>query len=155
MQIVSVSENTILDECANLMAGSEPWITLKRGLIECRKSLTGDFREVYAAIENEKVIGFMVLQMKGTFSGYLQSICVSPEYRNKGIGKELLQFAEAYIFKTSPNMFLCVSSFNSQALKLYEQSGFERVGVLKDFVENGFDEILMRKTIDPWNAFKK
>ncbi len=155
MQIVLVSENAILEECARLMAGSEPWITLKRDFTECRKSLNGDFREVYAAIENEEVIGFIVLQMKGTFSGYLQSICVSANQRNKGVGKMLLQFGEAQIFKTSPNMFLCVSSFNKRAIKLYEQAGFEHVGVLKDFVEKGFDEILMRKTIGTWNEFKK
>jgi ribosomal protein S18 acetylase RimI-like enzyme len=155
MQIVPVSEKTILEECARLMASSEPWITLRREFLECRKSLDGDFREVYAAVENEMVAGFIVLQMKGTFTGYLQSICVAPDQRNKGIGKQLLQFAEAYVFKTSPNMFLCVSSFNGKAIKLYEQSGYERVGVIRDFVERGFDEILMRKAIGSWNEFRK
>jgi ribosomal protein S18 acetylase RimI-like enzyme len=151
---VTAVENSLLNECASLMASSEPWIILQRDWNACRQSLEGDFREVYVALENEKLIGLLVLQMKGTFSGYLQSICVSPEFRNRGVGKKLLRFAEEHVFKTSPNFFLCVSDFNSGAVKLYEQSGFEKIGVLKNFVQKGFDEILMRKTIASWTEFK-
>lgn len=155
MKTTLVTDQLVLDECARLMAASEPWITLKRDFAKCRQSLAGDFREVHAAFENDKIIGFVVLQMKGTFAGYLQSICVAPEARGNGIGKQLLEFVEEYVFKISPNVFLCVSSFNERAEKLYEQSGYEKIGVIKDFIENGFDEILMRKSIGSWNRFKK
>jgi ribosomal protein S18 acetylase RimI-like enzyme len=155
MKTTLVSDQATLDECARLMTASEPWITLKRDFEKCRQSLTGDFREVHAILEEGKVIGFAVLQMKGTFTGYLQSICVAPGMRSKGVGKFLLEFVEEYIFQFSPNVFLCVSSFNERAAKLYEQSGYEKVGVIKNFIEDGFDEILMRKTLSSWNKFQQ
>ncbi len=154
IEITLTKVKPILEECAKLMASSEPWITLKRGFEDCRSSLDGDFREVYVAKQNEEIIGLIVLQMKGSFSGYLQSICISPEMRRVGLGKKLIQFAEERVFSASPNLFLCVSDFNLDAIKLYEELGYERIGVIDDFVERGFREILMRKTIGSWNEFK-
>ena len=154
IEIMLTRDNSILDECANLMACSEPWITLKRDYDNCRESLIGDFREVYVAKQNEEIIGLIVLQMKGSFSGYLQSICISPEMRRVGLGKKLIHFAEERVFSASPNLFLCVSDFNLDAIKLYEELGYEKIGVINDFVERGFNEILMRKTKGSWNEFK-
>jgi ribosomal protein S18 acetylase RimI-like enzyme len=74
---------------------------------------------------------------------------VAEEYRGKGYGTRILQFCERHILKYSPNIFICVSSFNQGALSLYTRLGFEKVGELKDFIKNGFTEILLRKTIGP------
>lgn len=154
IEITLTREKHVLDECAKLMASSDPWTTLKRSFDDCRKSLDGDFREVYVAKQNEEIIGLFVLQMKGSFSGYLQSICLSPEMRRIGLGKKLIRFAEERVFRDSPNLFLCVSDFNSDAIKLYEELGYQKIGMLDDFVERGFGEILMRKSIGTWNKFK-
>lgn len=155
IEITLTKEKSVLDECAKLMCSSEPWITLNRGYEDCRKSLDGDFREVYVAKQNEEILGVLVLQMKGSFSGYLQTICIAPDMRRIGLGKKLIQFAEERVFTVSPNLFLCVSDFNSDAIKLYGELGYQRIGVIDDFVERGRNEILMRKTIGSWNEFKK
>ena len=70
-------------------------------------------------------------------------------YRGKGIGKQILQMAEKMIHAYSPNVFICVSDFNKEALKLYKNEGFIEVGHLPDFIKEGFTEILLRKTIGP------
>ncbi|HEY0787399.1 MAG TPA: N-acetyltransferase, partial [Thermoanaerobaculia bacterium] len=57
-------------------------------------------------------------------------------------------------FRESPNAFLCVSSFNEGAKRLYERSGYEVVGVLRDYLVRSYDEILMRKTIGPIDEFR-
>jgi ribosomal protein S18 acetylase RimI-like enzyme len=49
---------------------------------------------------------------------------------------------------------MCVSSFNKKAQKLYRRLGYEKVGVLKNFIVNGHDEILLRKTMGPLANFK-
>lgn len=154
VRIFLTSEAPMLDECAALMARSDPWKTLNRTFQDCRDSLQGMFREVYVAQQNRDIIGLFVLQMQGTFAGYLQSICIAPEMREMGVGTQMIRYAEEYVFKTSPNFFLCVSGFNKRALKLYQSLGYEEVGVLKNFVANGMDEILMRKTMSSWNDFK-
>ena len=43
-------------------------------------------------------------------------------------------------------MFLCVSSFNPAARRLYERLGYQLVGTLTDYLVPGHDEYLFRKT---------
>ena len=113
-------------------------------------------REVYARNrgpqENNRGI---ILQLTGAFRGYIQTVCVGPEARGRGIGTLLVRFAEKRIFAESPNVFMCVSSFNKGAARLYEKLGYRKTGLLKDFVARGYDELLLRKTLGPLDGFKK
>ncbi|MGZ3753398.1 MAG: GNAT family N-acetyltransferase, partial [Mucilaginibacter sp.] len=74
--------------------------------------------------------------------------------RGRGYGTQLLQFCEDRILQHSPNIFICVSSFNHGAIQLYTKFGFELVGELKDFVKKGFTELLFRKTVGPVVDYK-
>ena len=49
----------------------------------------------------------------------------------KNIGTTLLAFCEDIIFQVSPNIFMCVSSLNTKAVKLYYKSGYEKIVELK------------------------
>lgn len=141
--------------CARLMANSEPWVTLCRTYDESLKILCDPSREVFAAIGNDELLGFIIINMNGAFTGYIQTVCIESEWRGKGIGSSLLKFAEDRIFSETPNVFMCVSSFNTAAQKLYERLGYEIVGELRDYIVPGYSEILMRKTIAPLTEFKK
>ena len=110
-------------------------------------------REVYIALHDEEIVGFIILVMNGAFRGYIQSIAVMPEWRNQRIGSQLLQFAEKRIFQETPNVFLCVSSFNPDAQRLYSRLGYEKIGELKDYIVAGYSEFLLRKTIGPLAEF--
>ena len=141
--------------CAEVMAKSAPWMTLGRTFDDCLKILTEAGKEVYVACSGESLLGFVVLQLHGPFTGYIQSIGVMPEWRSRGIGTRLMKFSEERIFRDGPNVFLCVSSFNIEAQKLYARLGYERVGELKDYLVKGYSEILMRKTIGPITQKKR
>ena len=140
-------------ECARMMAASEPWITLGRTYDDSLTTISDPSKEVYVAVRDEKVVGFTILNMSGAFVGYIQSVCVAPEWRSKGIGTLLLRFAEERILSETPNVFMCVSSFNESARRLYESLGYEIVGELKDYIVPGHSEILLRKTIAPLTRF--
>jgi [ribosomal protein S18]-alanine N-acetyltransferase len=140
--------------CARLMCNSEPWITLGRTYEESLKILGDPSKEVYLAHSNNESAGFIIINMNGPFTGYIQTICIVPEYRGKGIGSILIKFAEERIFRESPNVFMCVSSFNTEARRLYERLGYEIIGELKDYLVQGYAEILLRKTIGPISKFK-
>jgi ribosomal protein S18 acetylase RimI-like enzyme len=144
-----------IDVCARMMAGSEPWITLQRDYDASLQTLTSPGKEVYVAAAGRQIIGFVILNMQGGFTGYIQSIGVAPEWRSRGIGRRLVAHAEERIFREAPNVFICVSSFNRDAQRLYRRLGYEAVGELKDFVVRGHSEILLRKSIAPWREFKK
>ena len=142
------------EKCARLMANSEPWTTLRRTYEGSMKMLSDPSREVYLAVVKDEIVGFIVLIMSGALVGYIQTVGVMPEWRNKGIGTELLKFAEDTIFPKAPNVFMCVSSFNKEAQELYQRLGYEVIGELKDYIVPGHSEILLRKSTAPLTEFK-
>ena len=150
---LTINEN-VLDKCALLMSQSEPWLTLNRDLESCKDAMRGDNKEVFIGTENSELIGFAVLQIKGTFKGYIQSILIKSSHQNQGFGSTLLKYCEERIFHISPNVFMCVSSFNTEAERLYLKLGYHKIGDLNDFVINGHSETLLRKTIGSISEFK-
>ena len=71
------------------------------------------------------------------------------EVYGRGLGSALITFAERRIFHDQPNVFICASSFNPGARRLYERLGYVAVGELTDFVVRGHSELLLRKTTGP------
>ena len=136
-------------QCAEIMATSEPWITLRRDFEASLAAVTNPDRETYVAVDHAGVAGFVVINMHGAFVGYLQSVGVRADSRSSGLGTRLVAFAEERIFRETPNVFLLVSSFNDRARRFYERLGYERIGELKDFIVGGYSELLMRKTRGP------
>lgn len=141
------SDPTVFARCAGMMASVDPWVRLGMDEQACATAFEGQGREVYTFWVESDLAGFVVLQMLGSFKGYVQTLLVAAPYRGRGLSVRILQFCEAHISSISANMFICVSAFNNHAHRIYERYGFERVGTLKDFVKPGFDEILLRKQI--------
>ena len=133
--------------CARLMASSEPWLTLGRTYEDSLRIMQDPTREVYVARDEGGLAGFLILCMTGAFVGYIQTVCIQPDRRGQGLGTHLIQFAEDRIFKESPNVFMCVSSFNREAGRLYERLGYRVVGELTDYIVRGHAEILLRKSV--------
>lgn len=144
-----------LEACAGLMASSEPWVTLGRTYEASLALIREPEKEVYVANLDGGLAGFLIINMHGAFAGYIQTVCVAPEYRGQGIGSRLVEWAEARIFRDSPNVFMCVSSFNAGAFRLYQRLGYEVVGELRDHVVRGHAEILLRKTRGTWAEFAR
>jgi [ribosomal protein S18]-alanine N-acetyltransferase len=135
--------------CAQMMCSTEPWITIGRTFDESLRLLQDPTREVYVAADGRSLLGFIILLMRGAFVGYIQTICVDEGARGGGVGTRLVEFAERRIFSETPNVFLCVSSFNPRARALYERLGYELIGELRDYLIVGASEFLMRKTVGP------
>jgi [ribosomal protein S18]-alanine N-acetyltransferase len=139
--------------CAHLMCHSEPWITLGRTFETSLAIVRDPTRETYLARDERGIAGFLILCMTGAFVGYIQTICIDPRCRGVGLGSRLLEFAEERIRRVSPNIFMCVSSFNIGARRLYERHGYRVVGELTDYLVQGHSEILLRKTFGPITTF--
>jgi len=148
LEIKKISTDSEAKLCAKLMSESEPWITLKRNYQKSLDLFNNSSKECYIAYYEKQFAGFILLDMKGAFAGYIQSVAVIPGLRNQGIGRKLLKLAEKRIFRELSNVFVCVSSFNPEAKKMYLKLGYEIIGELKDFIINGHSEILMRKQIE-------
>ncbi len=94
MEIILTTNETDLNQCAELMSQSEPFTSLKFDVEKCKLTVRGDYKEVYLALEGNEFVGFVVLQSYGLLRGYIQTICIQPNHRGKGIGTTLLKFSE-------------------------------------------------------------
>ena len=137
------------------MSSTDPWITLGRDMNASLAIINDPSREVYVAKDENGIAGFIILCMVGAFIGYIQTVLVAPDRQGKGIGSHLVDFAEQRIFMDSPNAFLCVSSFNPNARRLYERLGYEYVGELTNYIVEGHSELLFRKSRGSWSKFRE
>ena len=136
------------DQAAELLAGSEPWITLGITAEKCRKTCHDPELMVYIAFADQSPAGVIILDPQGVAgSPYIKSVAVYPAFRSKGIGAALLSFAEEKFRDRCRFIFLCVSSFNTRAQKFYERCGYAVTGELKDYLLDGKSEILMVKRL--------
>ena len=152
LEITRLATEAEAEACARIMAESEPWLTLGRSYQASLSIVRDPSREVYIARDENGVAGFLILCMTGAFVGYIQTIAIQPDRRGQGLGSRLIDFAERRILAESPNVFMCVSSFNHDARRLYERLGYRVVGELTDYIVQGHSEILLRKTIGPLSA---
>ncbi len=148
-----IAENDI-DTCATLMSRNDPWVTLGRTYEKCLATIKNSLAETYVVKSADVVIGFAIIQLKGALVGYIQTLFVDADFRGQNIGSQLITFLENRIHEISPNVFMCVSDFNVEAQRLYGKLGFEVIGEIKDYIEAGRSEILLRKTIGAMNDFK-
>ncbi len=102
---------------------------------------------IFVAERAGTVLGFVWLVERGAFSrsAYIQLIGVRPETRGGGVGRALMEFAEAHV--QSHDIFLLVSDFNLDAQRLYARLGYRQVGELDNYVVQGVSELVFRKRV--------
>jgi len=135
--------------CAQLMASSEPWISLGQDLEACRKKLTRPGVELFIARDQktERRLGFVLIAPHGlAWSPYISSIAVASEAQGHGVGAQLLQFTEQH-YADRKHLFLMVSSFNERAQQFYRRHGYEFIGEVKDYVVTGQSELIFHKKL--------
>ncbi len=131
---------------ARLLAASAPWTTLGVSLQTCRDNCNDPAHDVFIAHIQNQPRGIILLHPKGIAgSPYIKSIAVDNYYRNKGVGRELMRFAEGYAANISRHLFLCVSSFNTAAQDFYRQLGYTQVGAFDNYIKEGASELLLYK----------
>jgi ribosomal protein S18 acetylase RimI-like enzyme len=149
MEIRPLASEPEREQCARMMSVSDPWMRLGRTYDGCLEALRKGPAELYVAIDDGAVRGFIVLMMHGALVGYIRILCIDPAHRSHGLGTQLVNFAEERIFRESPNVWLFVTSFNTRARALYERLGYVVIGEVPDYIVRGVSEILMRKTTGP------
>jgi ribosomal protein S18 acetylase RimI-like enzyme len=133
---------------AEVMASSDPWLTLGRGFDACLAACTSALDVLEIAERGGERCGLVLVRPAGVAGApYIVSIAVAPGFRSHGVGSALLDHVEGAYRGRSRHLFLCVSSFNPRARRFYERHGFEAVGTLKAFLIEEADEILMHKRL--------
>lgn len=119
------------------------------------ESLLAELPEAFLVAEIEKrLVGYIMCKIEYGFSnfkklgfvkkGHVVSIAVLPDYRQKGIGRALVEESIAGVkLKKSDELYLEVRCSNSEAIRLYEKLGFVIKQRLKTYYRDGEDAYLM------------
>ena len=100
------------------------------------------------AVESGNMIGFAAGDPRPSEGlSWIATIGVAPDFRRRGIGRLLLRACEAKLKQA--RLRLSVRASNDGAIRLYEQEGYERVGVWQAYYQDGEAAILMEKNRDP------
>lgn len=121
-------------ECACFV---HPW-----SKADLENQLALDTSYFLVAVVDGKAVGYMGLQI---FSGegYVTNVAVLPEFRRQGIAQMLV---EKQLQNDMNFITLEVRKSNFPAIKLYEKSGFENVGVRPHFYTSpDEDAVIMTK----------
>ena len=104
---------------------------------------------LYVALIGEECVGFTYIIPRGAFHGfpYLHIIAVKEEYRDRGIGKALLDHSERIALEMADKLFLVVADYNPDAKRLYERIGYQQVGEIPNLYRPGITEYLMVKNL--------
>ena len=94
--------------------------------------------------EQLEVVGYIIFKMIGS-KGLVSSICVLPDFKNKGIGQEMLDYAIDFLVRRVEYIELQVGVSNEAAKALYLKNGFRIVGLIRDYYWSGEDAYVMKR----------
>jgi len=127
----------------------DPWLTLGTGPEALSSFLTREdphcFR--HAIRHGEAVAGVVAIRNPWLYGPYLNLLAVLPPYQASGVGAAVLQWMAAEAGETASNLWVCVSKFNTRALRFYERHGFQFTAELQGLVRPDFAELLLRKRL--------
>jgi len=99
------------------------------------------------ACKGGSVIGYVIAVRQGR-EGMIQSIAVSPELREKGVGEMLMKSAIDHLAGRFKRVSLLVDANNEKAIRLYRKFAFSETGkTIKKYYPNGDDAIEMVKEL--------
>ena len=96
-------------------------------------------------INEDDIINGLLIVYKNIDYFELEAIVVDPEYRNKGIGNNLINyFIDKYI--TKEDIILEVAVNNEKAINLYKKNGFEVINIRKKYYKD-IDAYVMKRVV--------
>jgi [ribosomal protein S18]-alanine N-acetyltransferase len=99
------------------------------------------------ACKDGPVIGYVIATGQGEV-GSIQSIAVSPRYRERGVGEALMRSAIDHLAGRFERVCLLVDAKNEKAIRLYRELSFGETGnVFEKYYPNGDDAIEMAREL--------
>jgi ribosomal protein S18 acetylase RimI-like enzyme len=79
---------------------------------------------------------------------YLANIAINPAYRGKGLGRQLIEYANQIANRRGiKTLALDVRADNTNAIELYTRNGYKELKLNKSFTNKLDDHIYMEKSL--------
>lgn len=105
--------------------------------------------EVWIAVDFAEILGYIVMRPDGN-TLHIENVAVSPPRHGEGVGKALLDFAEAEATRIGIScMNLYTNAKMRENLSLYPRLGWVEVARR---TEDGFERVYFEKTVSPRRA---
>jgi ribosomal protein S18 acetylase RimI-like enzyme len=132
----SAEEHTSHDRVYETAPGAEK--TMRRFLAEVANS---GYSFLFVAVAGDQTVGFISGELRQGSPTFLpktwasvDDVFVEPEYRNRGMGRALLQSVRAWAQERGADgISLQVAAANSRGRKFYEKLGFREISVYQVF----------------------
>jgi GNAT superfamily N-acetyltransferase len=130
----SAEEHTSHDRVYETSPGAEK--TMRRFLADVANS---SYSFIFVAVVGDRTVGFISGELRQGSPTFLpktwasvDDVFIEPEYRNRGMGRALLQSVHAWAQERGADgISLQVAAANSRGRKFYENLGFRDVSVYK------------------------
>ena len=104
-------------------------------LFDLEEMFTKDYNKIYVAIEDEKIVGFlMAIMLYDTCE--IINIIVDEEYRNKKIASSMIDYMITEFSDSINTLTLEVATDNTSAINLYKKFGLEIINTRKNYYDN-------------------
>ncbi len=134
------AESQDLDTVLEILRDAASWL-LSKGIDQwrpesfSRETIAEKIKlgEVYLAKKNQQLVGTITLQWSDRFfwvdddtdAGYVHKLAIKPSYTGKGLGQQLLEWAEQTTKAAGKNYLLLDCMFeNPRIRRYYEDAGF-------------------------------
>lgn len=115
-----------------------------------RHAVLSPAQSVLAAFQGQRLVAAAITGFRsGSVIARLSSIAVAPDEAGKGLGRMLLEAAEAMAARRGAQiMRLEVREDNQGAIALYERQRYRRFGRYEDYYEDGAAALRFEKILD-------
>ena len=132
--VQSAEEHTSHDRVYETAPGAEK--TMRRFLADVAKS---SYSFLFVAVVGDRTVGFISGELRQGSPTFLpktwasvDDVFIEPEYRNRGMGRALLQSVQAWAQERGADgISLQVAAANLRGRKFYEDLGFRDISVYK------------------------
>ena len=103
--------------------------------------------ECLVAIDGAKIAGFLLSEDNPPLA-HIVTLDVAESHRRKGVGSELLRESEAHLaFRGVKTVLLETATSNEAGIAFWEQHGYRKEAVLKNYYPGRLDAFEMRKKL--------
>ncbi len=148
---LTIRPATLADLDTLVALENQSFVTDRLSRRQLRYMLTKARADTLLAQEGGMMLGYILsLYSRGTAVARIYSIAVSPQARGRGIGRALVEAAEAAAWeKERAYVRLEIRRDNLASQALFERAGYRRFGVLSDYYEDHMEALRYEKGLTP------